>query len=214
MHGGKFKRSFDAAQEPRKMPDRARPPSPMPELRIFLGTVVRCRSTTHDIFSSAAAKNTRIANFARRAERRPPSAVHLGRAAFSVQQGSFLSHRPDAPGQCALSRSLSFPVHPLPCVSLSLCIPHLSSSLPCVLWLRALLPSRNFDDEFPAMRYSSAALARKIPCLLLRNAFRGIPRFRQTKKTASVETSRNKKYTLFHEPRFVSLCIAIAEHSA
>jgi len=110
MLGGKFKRSSRAAQKPRKI---ACPRSPsLADAKIFLGTVVRCRSTTHDIFSSAAAKNTRIANFARRAERRPPSAVHLGRAAFSVQQGSFLSHRPDAPGQCALSRSLSFPTHP------------------------------------------------------------------------------------------------------
>jgi len=60
------------------------------------------------------------------------------------------------------------------------------------------------------MRYSSAALARKIPSLLLRNAFRGIPRFTRTK---NCDRRNDKKYILLHEPRFVSLFAnAIAEH--
>lgn len=83
--------------------------------------------------------------------------MHLGCAALSVQRGSFLSHRPDAPGQCALSSLSSF----------------------SLFHYRLRLPSRNFDDEFLTARYFYAALQKNdmsLSCLGTRpkkNAIQG-----------------------------------------
>ena len=100
------------------------------------------------------------------------SAFGLRRRVLSVQRGSFLSHRPDVPGQCALSASRSF-------FSFSLLRP----------------PSRNFDDEFRSREILfHTALRERYKSLLFGNASK-------KKKRADILRAKNrshKDFTVFN----------------
>jgi len=92
------------------------------------------RSSRARYFQFAGAKN------AHREFRFRP---HLGCAAFSVQRGSFLSHRPDAPRANALYLALPLFLflHPF-ILSLSLFLPLVAGALPAFQKFRWRIPDR------------------------------------------------------------------------